>query len=287
MTLSSAFCVLAPGAHHERVVDRDAGDRIDALRLELGRLVDIARQMALRAGRGEGARHREQRHLLAAEQLVAGDVLGAFRGHVFECCRGDLVANLDGHRIVPLNCHSPHDRAGARRQRESLTDSIARRARVNAAPWPGGNTGGGRQAGAFFSAAARQAYLEHAIATAHRRLLPASGGPAVEAAMKSLNRPTSRRDAADEDPRFARSVVYLCAHSGDAGAMGLVVNKTDRRADDATSCSRHLKLEPAPAQPPPARCISAGRSIPAAALCCTRADYREEATLGHRRANSR
>jgi putative transcriptional regulator len=27
------------------------------------------------------------------------------------------------------------------------------------------------------------------------------------------------------DPRFARSVVYLCAHSEDAGAMGLVVNK--------------------------------------------------------------
>jgi putative transcriptional regulator len=27
------------------------------------------------------------------------------------------------------------------------------------------------------------------------------------------------------DPRFARSVIYLCTHSGDAGAMGLVVNK--------------------------------------------------------------
>jgi putative transcriptional regulator len=27
------------------------------------------------------------------------------------------------------------------------------------------------------------------------------------------------------DPRFARSVIYLCSHSGDAGAMGLVVNK--------------------------------------------------------------
>ena len=29
-----------------------------------------------------------------------------------------------------------------------------------------------------------------------------------------------------QDPRFARSVVYMCAHSGEAGAMGLVVNKT-------------------------------------------------------------
>ena len=28
-----------------------------------------------------------------------------------------------------------------------------------------------------------------------------------------------------QDPRFARSVVYMCAHSGEAGAMGLVVNK--------------------------------------------------------------
>src|SRR6516225_4946967 len=28
-----------------------------------------------------------------------------------------------------------------------------------------------------------------------------------------------------EDPRFARSVVYMCAHSEDAGAMGLVINK--------------------------------------------------------------
>ncbi|HYZ40152.1 MAG TPA: YqgE/AlgH family protein [Stellaceae bacterium] len=27
------------------------------------------------------------------------------------------------------------------------------------------------------------------------------------------------------DPRFARSVVYICAHSEDAGAMGLVINK--------------------------------------------------------------
>jgi putative transcriptional regulator len=28
-----------------------------------------------------------------------------------------------------------------------------------------------------------------------------------------------------QDPRFARSVVYICAHNEDAGAMGLVVNK--------------------------------------------------------------
>src|SRR5215467_26011 len=28
-----------------------------------------------------------------------------------------------------------------------------------------------------------------------------------------------------QDPRFARSVVYICAHREDAGAMGLVINK--------------------------------------------------------------
>lgn len=28
-----------------------------------------------------------------------------------------------------------------------------------------------------------------------------------------------------QDPRFARSVVYICAYSEDAGAMGLVINK--------------------------------------------------------------
>src|SRR5260370_16249061 len=27
------------------------------------------------------------------------------------------------------------------------------------------------------------------------------------------------------DERFARSVVYVCAHSGEAGAMGFVINK--------------------------------------------------------------
>jgi putative transcriptional regulator len=42
------------------------------------------------------------------------------------------------------------------------------------------------------------------------------------------------------DPRFARSVVYLCAHSED-GAMGLIVNKpaTDVRLGDLLE---HLKI---------------------------------------------
>ena len=45
------------------------------------------------------------------------------------------------------------------------------------------------------------------------------------------------------DARFARSVVYVCAHSGDEGAMGLVVNKlmASLTMDELFT---HLKLEP-------------------------------------------
>src|SRR4051794_32373033 len=101
--LLAAILVLAPGAHHKGVVDRYAGDRVNALPLQIGRLFDIARQVALRAGRGEGARHREQRYLLAAEKLVGADLLGAFRAEVFQRRRWDLLANLDGHGILPPN----------------------------------------------------------------------------------------------------------------------------------------------------------------------------------------
>src|SRR5881275_1771325 len=45
------------------------------------------------------------------------------------------------------------------------------------------------------------------------------------------------------DPRFARSVVYVCAHSEEDGAMGLVVNKllASLTMDELMG---HLKLEP-------------------------------------------
>ena len=45
------------------------------------------------------------------------------------------------------------------------------------------------------------------------------------------------------DPRFARSVIYICAHSEDEGAMGLVVNKllASLTVDELLT---HLKLEP-------------------------------------------
>ena len=46
-----------------------------------------------------------------------------------------------------------------------------------------------------------------------------------------------------QDPRFARSVIYMCAHSEEAGAMGLVVNKPleSLTLDELFS---HLKLNP-------------------------------------------
>src|SRR5207248_7816676 len=45
------------------------------------------------------------------------------------------------------------------------------------------------------------------------------------------------------DPRFARSVVYVCAHSEEDGAMGLVVNKllASLTMDELMT---HLQLEP-------------------------------------------
>lgn len=89
-----------------------------------------------------------------------------------------------------------------------------------------------------------------------------------------------------QDPRFARAVVYICAHNED-GAMGLVVNKL---LDDVswTALLQQLGIEPAEAGP-------AGASEPKAAaeprvhfggpveagrgFVLHSADYREDGTL--------
>ena len=73
---------LVPRAEHERVVDRGGGDLVDALGLELGGLLDEARQVLGRAGRRERARDREQRDLLAREVFAALDFLGAVVGRL-------------------------------------------------------------------------------------------------------------------------------------------------------------------------------------------------------------
>jgi putative transcriptional regulator len=81
-----------------------------------------------------------------------------------------------------------------------------------------------------------------------------------------------------QDPRFARSVVYLCAHSEEAGAMGLVINKTiDALTIDELYA--HLKIEPAQANRPlPVH--FGGPVDPGRGFVLHSADYREDGTLG-------
>jgi putative transcriptional regulator len=81
-----------------------------------------------------------------------------------------------------------------------------------------------------------------------------------------------------QDPRFARSVVYLCAHSEQAGAMGLVVNKTiDTLSID--ELYSHLKIEPIRLNRP--RPVHFGGPVdPGRGFVLHSVDYREEGTLG-------
>ena len=79
------------------------------------------------------------------------------------------------------------------------------------------------------------------------------------------------------DPRFARSVVYVCAHSEDEGAMGIVVNKllASLTMDELLA---NLKLEPSPAGG--SRPVHFGGPVePGRGFVLHTADYREQATL--------
>jgi putative transcriptional regulator len=79
------------------------------------------------------------------------------------------------------------------------------------------------------------------------------------------------------DPRFARSVVYVCAHSEEEGAMGLVVNKllASLTMDELMT---HLKLDPgAPSRTRPVH--FGGPVEPGRGFVLYTPDYREEATL--------
>ena len=79
------------------------------------------------------------------------------------------------------------------------------------------------------------------------------------------------------DPRFARSVVYICAHSEEEGAMGLVVNKllASLTMDELFT---HLKLQHGAqslAQP-----VHFGGPVePGRGFVLHTIDYREDATL--------
>jgi len=81
------------------------------------------------------------------------------------------------------------------------------------------------------------------------------------------------------DPFFARSVVYLCAHSEDTGAMGLVINKT---IDSLTvdELYAQLKIEPATHSNRPERVHFGGPVAPGYGFVLHSPDYREEGTLG-------
>src|SRR5665647_1240623 len=59
--------------------------------------------MHLVASAGVGAGHREQRDLLALEDIVGGLDLRTFRRHHAKFCFRQLVANFDGHGQISLN----------------------------------------------------------------------------------------------------------------------------------------------------------------------------------------
>jgi putative transcriptional regulator len=79
------------------------------------------------------------------------------------------------------------------------------------------------------------------------------------------------------DPRFARSVVYLCAYSGDNGAMGLVINKL---LGSLTMGELFAQLEIEPKGDVSAHPVHFGGPVEAGrGFVLHTADYREEATL--------
>src|SRR5205085_1253222 len=93
---------LVPRPHHEWVVDRNAGDFVDALALQLARLLDIGWKVTRGAGRREGTGNGEQRDLLALEEVGAGGGLRPVVRRNGERHVGKAVANLDGHQEVSL-----------------------------------------------------------------------------------------------------------------------------------------------------------------------------------------
>src|SRR5690606_33250245 len=93
------LCILglAPGAHHEGVVDGDAGHGVDALGLDLVHVHHVAGHVGVGTTGGEGARHSEQDYPLALENVIDGDGLRAFAGHGAQGDVGEGIAHFDGH----------------------------------------------------------------------------------------------------------------------------------------------------------------------------------------------
>jgi putative transcriptional regulator len=81
-----------------------------------------------------------------------------------------------------------------------------------------------------------------------------------------------------QDDFFHRSVVYLCAHSRDDGAMGLIINKP-LASPTIDELYAHLKIEPAAsAKPPPSLCFG-GPVGTDKSFVLHSADYCDEGTL--------
>ena len=79
------------------------------------------------------------------------------------------------------------------------------------------------------------------------------------------------------DERFARSVVYICAHSGEAGAMGLVINKP---LGSLTMGELFAQLDISPGGIVRSRPVHFGGPVEAGrGFVLHTADYTEEATL--------
>jgi putative transcriptional regulator len=82
-----------------------------------------------------------------------------------------------------------------------------------------------------------------------------------------------------QDPFFARSVVYICSHSNDVGAVGLIVNKT---IDSLTieKLYAQLKIESLTRSSRPQPVHFGGPVGTGRAFVLHSADYRDEGTLG-------
>jgi putative transcriptional regulator len=79
------------------------------------------------------------------------------------------------------------------------------------------------------------------------------------------------------DPRFARSVIYLCTHSGEGGAMGLVINKL---LGSLTLAELFGQLQIESDEMAKQRPVHFGGPVePGRGFVLHTADYREEATL--------
>ena len=100
---------------------------------------------------------------------------------------------------------------------------------------------------------------------------------AVEEAVKSLAGQLLVAMPQMLDPRFSRSVIYLCAHSDDAGAMGLVVN---RLLGSLTMGELFAQLDIAPSGAVNSRPVHFGGPVEAGrGFVLHTAEYNEEATL--------